>query len=229
MRQATPAQNRQSIYQVTLPNGKVVISSRALLHNKNAKEHDAGAILFLAYLGLLNVMPDRCISKTKLPAFPVWNNICVFLFGKPFYLVEENEFPAKQLARFSIAVSCPYLLFATDEVVHAALCGDEILAQRMIAANPRYLLARGNATDFSGREYNKLTPFQAALITGDVEMAEMMKPYFDRLPNGQAEMKQQVAEISSATAELKRTSKIGFAPMLTEEIYQKLPVKNKIG
>jgi hypothetical protein len=217
-------------YVVTLPDGRMVISSQPLLHNKEGaavntlttkpiKELNASVVLFLAYLELINIMPDRCVSKTKLTAFPVWNNICVFLTGKPFLLYCENEYPARKLARLSIALSCPYLLFSADQVVHAALNGDEALAKRMISASPRYLLSRENATDFSGRTYTDLTPFQAALVTGDDAMAKMMKPYFDRLPDGQASMQKQVSEIFPNGIEVheatqKQKSKTNFEPML---------------
>ncbi len=49
--------------------------------------------------------------------------------------------------------------------------------------------------DFSRRKYSGLTPFQLALCNGDVEMCEMMKPYFAKLENGQAEMQEQYNEI----------------------------------
>jgi hypothetical protein len=217
-------------YVVTLPDGRIVISSQPLLHNKKSaavnalttksiKELDANVVLFLAYLELINIMPDRCVSKTKLPAFSVWNNICVFLTGKPFFLYYENEYPARKLARLSIALSCPYLLFSADQVVHAALNGDEDLAHRMIKANPRYLLSRETVTDFSGRTYTDLTPFQAALVTGDDAMAKMMKPYFDRLQDGQVKMQKQVSEIFPNGIEeheksQKEKSETKFKPML---------------
>ena len=231
---ACTTQAKSNLHFVTLPDGQVVISSQPLLHNENGdavntlttkrvKEIDGSVALFLAYLELMNVMPDRCVSKTKLPVFPIWNNICAFLTGKAFYLYLEDEFPGRKLARFSIAAACPYLLFAADQVVHAALCGDEALAKRMIEASPRYLLSRENATDFSGRTYTDITPFQAALITGDDKMAEMMKPFFDCLPNGEAEMQRQFAEIfpngiEANEAAQKRKSDTKFVPMLDELI-----------
>ena len=80
-------------------------------------------------------------------------------------------------------------------VLDAALNGEEAIVKMMLEKNAGYLLYRGTASDFSGRKYDNLTPFQAALITGDIEMAEMMKPFFDHLLNGEAEMQRQFSEI----------------------------------
>jgi hypothetical protein len=220
-----------AIYVVTLPKARVVMSSRPLMHNekgnaierltkKPAKEIDGSVVLFLAYLELITVMPDQYgVTKTKFPAFSVWNVICAFLTGRPFYLYGEDEYVGRKLARFSIAVSCPYLLFAADQVVHAALCGDENLARRMIAASPRYLLSRENVTDFSGRVYTNITPFQAALISNDLEMVQMIKPFFKRLKNGEDEMRKQFLEIfpngiEKCRDEQKKESEKKFTPML---------------
>lgn len=228
------AQDKPSLYVVTLPDGRVVISSKPLLHNdegvavnaltiKPIKEFDpASILLFAKFLVLCEPDNDRITfkpSNKQITAYPPWINIFQFLFGREIGNFYSHDSSASQLARFSACVARPSLLLATDEVVHAALCGDEDLAHRMIKANPNYLLQRGNATDFSGRTYTNLTPFQAALITGDDKMAEMTKPYFDRLPNGQAEMQKQVTEIFPQGIEAnekiqKEESETKFAPML---------------
>lgn len=228
---ATQAKSNSNLYVVTLPDGRMVISSQPLLHTgetgpvitslhkdgrvsmlttKPAKELDLAAILLLAKFIALKVIGAD---------FP-WINIFQFLFGPKFQTHVSNN-PAQQLARFSACIARPSLLLATDNVVHATLCGDEDLARRMIEANPNYILQHGDATDFSGRIYNSLTPFQAALVTGDNKMAEMIKPYFDRLPNGQAEMQKQVTEIfpqgiESHFVAQRLVSETEFNPMLKE-------------
>lgn len=110
-----------------------------------------------------------------------------------------------------------------NDVLDAALNGDEAIVKMMLEKNAGYLLYRCTASDFSGRQYDNLTPFQAALITGDEKMVDMMKPYFDRLQNGQAKMQKQVTEIfpngiEANEAAQKRKSETDFAPMLEEVI-----------
>ena len=223
-------------YVVTLPDGDTVISSQPLLHYASGyvisaltaepiKSLDLAAVALLAKFIVLNnenVTFVKFSSNKVIDAYLPWINIFQFLFGKTFQTHVPNN-PAQQLARFSVCITRPSLLLATDVVVRAALCGDEDLARRMIAPNPNYLLQRGNATDFSGRAYANLTPFQAALITGDIEMAEMIKPFFARLENGEAEMQNQVAEIfpcgiEKHETEQKQKSETEFVPMLNELI-----------
>ena len=106
-----------------------------------------------------------------------------------------------------------------NDVLDAALNGDEAIVKMMLEKNEGYLLYRGTASDFSGRKYENLTPFQAALITGDVEMAEMMKPFFDRLRDGKAEMKKQFDKIiSNDNAKQKKKLEVEFARMLNTVI-----------
>lgn len=78
----------------------------------------------------------------------------------------------------------------------AVVQGDEAEVKRQLEINPRLLCStRGEATDYSGRFIKELTPFQAALCAGDVEMCEMMKDYFAKLENGQAELEKQFNDI----------------------------------
>ncbi len=238
MSRAATARAISNLHVVTLPDGQVVISSKPLLHNANGatvnslttkpvKEIDPNSIFFLMKF-LICCDKDQSLitfksSNKKIDVYPIWINIFQFLFGREIGDVYSDNSSASKLAQFSACIAHPSLLFATDDVVRAALCGDEDLARRMIALNPNYLLQRGNATDFSGRTYQNLTPFQAALITGDVTMAEIMKSYFDRLPNGQAEMQRQFAEIFPNGIEVneaaqKQKSETIFVPMLDELI-----------
>ena len=234
---ACATEAKSNWYVVTLPDGDTVISSQPLLHSayggsvvnalttKPVESLDPALIVWLAKFIALNnenVTFVKFSSNKVIDAYLPWINIFQFLFGKTFQMHVPNS-PAQQLARFSACIARPSLLLATDVVVRAALCGDEVLARRMIASNPNYLLQRGNATDFSGRKYDNLTPFQAALITGDIEMAEMMKPFFACLENGEAEMQNQVTEIfpkgiKEHETDQKGKSKTEFEPRLNELI-----------
>jgi len=197
----------------------------AKLLTKPIEPLDLAAVALLAKFIVLNnenVTFVKFSSNKVIDAYLPWINIFQFLFGKTFQTHVPNN-PAQQLARFSACIARPSLLLATDVVVRAALCGDEDLARHMIASNPNYLLQRGNVTDYSGRKYDNLTPFQAALITGDIEMAEMLKPFFACLENGEAEMQNQVTElfpegIKKHETDQKGKSKTEFEPRLNELI-----------
>ncbi|KTD14322.1 hypothetical protein [Legionella israelensis] len=67
-----------------------------------------------------------------------------------------------------------------------ALQGEQNEIEEIIKANPwdsRWLFYRGTATDFSGRIYEKVTLFQTALLTHNVNLVKIIEPYFDKLPN----------------------------------------------
>jgi len=91
----------------------------------------------------------------------------------------------------------------SDYVLDASLNGDEAIVKMMLEENANYLLCRGTATNFSGRPYEKITPLQATIISNDVQMSEMMKPYFEHLTtdlagnsiDGLAEMDRQIKAI----------------------------------
>jgi len=73
--------------------------------------------------------------------------------------------------------------------------GEEAEALKMIAAKPSLLCTRAKATDYSGRSYKDVTPFQAALLCHDSTMMLKMEPYFDKLPNGAAEKLSQFRQL----------------------------------
>src|SRR3989338_4108799 len=160
---ACATQVKSNLYVVTLPNERMVISSQPLLHNeegvtvnalttKPVKEFNPASILFFAkFLILCGTDQSRITfqpSGKQITAYPAWINIFQFLFGKEIGNFYQHNSSTSQLARFSACIARPALLLATNDVVHAALCGDEDLARRMIERNPNYLLQRGNATDF---------------------------------------------------------------------------------
>lgn len=73
----------------------------------------------------------------------------------------------------------------------AVVQGDETKVKR-IGNSALVCSTRGVATDYSKRGIQGLTPFQAALCHGDVEMCEMIKKeFFSQLNEGQAEMEKQ--------------------------------------
>ncbi|GGI87946.1 hypothetical protein [Legionella impletisoli] len=85
--------------------------------------------------------------------------------------------------------ACQYPLErkAAQTLLSHVIRGEEAEALKMIVANPRLLLIPSQATDYSGHSYIGITPFQAALIWHDVMLWKKIEPYFDELPNGQAE------------------------------------------
>lgn len=83
-----------------------------------------------------------------------------------------------------------------NELLAAIVQGNQAEAERLIKLDPSFLLSnQGEATDYSGRKFTKLTPFQAALCTLDDDMCTMMKGYFDKIDDGQAKMQIQLNEI----------------------------------
>lgn len=50
-------------------------------------------------------------------------------------------------------------------------------------------------TDLSGKPFDKLTSFQAALCTWNEILCELFKDYFEQIPNGLGEMKTQIEKI----------------------------------
>ncbi|KGP63343.1 hypothetical protein EP47_10810 [Legionella norrlandica] len=84
---------------------------------------------------------------------------------------------------------------AVTELNTHVLLGNEKKALAMIASCPERLCARGTAVDYSGRTFKNVTPFQAALLSHDVTLWKKMEPYFDALPDGQAEKANQFKEL----------------------------------
>ncbi|OGO91355.1 MAG: hypothetical protein A3F41_00535 [Coxiella sp. RIFCSPHIGHO2_12_FULL_44_14] len=84
----------------------------------------------------------------------------------------------------------------SNELIRRIICGEEVMAEAMLEEDlPSLLDNRGEATDYSGRKIQNLTPFQAALCGGDVQMCERIKFYFDQLPSGSIKRIRQFDEI----------------------------------
>jgi hypothetical protein len=82
----------------------------------------------------------------------------------------------------------------TSTLLLSVVQGNETEVKRLL--NPGLVCsAIGKATDYSNRLIQDLTPFQAALCAGDVEMCEIMKECFFQLDDGQAEMERQFNEV----------------------------------
>lgn len=84
---------------------------------------------------------------------------------------------------------------AIEKLNPHVLRGEESDALSMIASYPARLCSRGTAHDYSGRPFNDVTPFQAALLSHDVVMWTKIEPFFNKLPNGQAEKARQFKEL----------------------------------
>ena len=231
--QATP-----NLYMVTIKNldgtTKTVLKSQPLQGAVSCYELTPDQINALWFAGQADLPGNR----GPIPAV-IRRNIALFVEHHPTdpdpnskKLVELDNEEKEQARRVALAIATPSLFevpsqtssFAIpDHVLDAALNGDAAVVHRMLRTHAHYLLYRGTASDFSDRKYDNLTPFQAALITGDIEMAEMMKPFFARLANGEAEMQKQVVEIfphgiEEHEKEQKKELITKFVPMLDELI-----------
>jgi len=164
---------------------------------------------------------DLDLQHAKRVALSIYTNAGTFLPLDTFNAFEDTDTPEvrEEKKRRQIQANCSI----PADVLDAALNGDEAIVKMMLEKNLGYLLYRGTATDFSGHSYTNLTPFQAALITGDEKMVEMMKPFFARLKDGEEKMQNQVEEIfphgiKAHFAAQKRKSDTEFVPMLDELI-----------
>src|SRR6185437_5790629 len=89
------------------------------------------------------------------------------------YAFSQTSFYASQFARSELT---------KRKLLQHVIRGEEAEAKKMLEANPRLLLEKGMVTDYSGRRIEG-TDFQLALGAEDVEMCEMIAPYFNRLTN----------------------------------------------
>jgi len=87
----------------------------------------------------------------------------------------------------------------SSELMKRVICGEETRAESILESAPYLSLSRiskdRQTTDPSGQLITGLTPFQAALCAGDVEMCQMMEPYIDQLKNGREVRQIQFREI----------------------------------
>jgi hypothetical protein len=125
------------------------------------------------------------------------------LLHDPFNSIMFKYLSDKDLANFARA--CKQTQFfasydleqrKTSASLLAVEQGNEAKVKSMLEINPDLLYRKeGKATDYSGRDIQNLTPFQAALCNGDIEMCEMMKDFFAQHKDGQAEIENQFNEI----------------------------------
>lgn len=81
---------------------------------------------------------------------------------------------------------------AASKLLLDVVQGNEAEAQCLLKTNPGLLCStKGTATSYSGQHIRDLTPFQAALCAGDVEMCEMMKDFFYQIEDGQEKLEEQ--------------------------------------
>lgn len=82
------------------------------------------------------------------------------------------------------------LVYGNENEVKAALEDVKTDPEKLSAL----LCNISTVTDYSGRTVTD-TLFKAALRSGDVEMCQMLTPYFELIPNGSAELELQFAEV----------------------------------
>lgn len=101
----------------------------------------------------------------------------------------------------SLAVASARGMFATpstvDNVWQRVVYGNEDGVLQMLRANPRLVEQKATVIDYSGREIENATPFQAALCTGDEIMAEKIKAIYlvHNSRNGQSVLQAQFNEV----------------------------------
>ena len=91
--------------------------------------------------------------------------------------------------------------------------GKQDEAEALLQKKPSFLLYKGNITDYSGRTFEGVTAFQCALYTHDVEMWQMMEPYFKKLNNGQEEKAKQFNKIFP-NGKLPAQTRYNFVPLV---------------
>lgn len=128
-------------------------------------------------------LPDKLDNPFQTTLFPYLSNKDLVSFS-----MSSRQF--NSWARFENKQR------ATSALLLAVAQGNEDEAKRLLTLDPSRLKNKNAvAPEYSGLLIKELTPFQAALCRGDVEMCEMMKPFFAQLENGQAELQRQYDEI----------------------------------
>ena len=83
-------------------------------------------------------------------------------------------------------------LESASYLLEAVVLGKKADVEKTLKKNPALLInTKGITKEYSGKITKGLSPFQAALCGDDDDMALMMKPYFDKIENGQAIMVEQ--------------------------------------
>jgi hypothetical protein len=113
------------------------------------------------------------------------------------YLSNSDLCRTSQASHEMIDIFCrPALLKRfTAKLLSHIVRGEEERAMRMIAAKPEILRSISTTTDYAKRTYRECTPFQAALLCQDIILLEKILPYFNKLQDGQVELKKQFKNI----------------------------------
>lgn len=73
--------------------------------------------------------------------------------------------------------------------------GDQAEVVKMLDQDPSLLLEYGTVKDYSGRTFEKRTALQLMICAKDNEMIAAIKPYFDKLHEGQNRFDKQITEL----------------------------------
>lgn len=105
------------------------------------------------------------------------------------------KLPSAALCRLGMVSTLfrPALLQAkAKQLVQYIVYGDQHNAENILKISPDLLLRSiDEVIDYSSRPMKNVTAFQAALRCQDVEMWEMIVPYFNKLPDGQTQKAKQ--------------------------------------
>lgn len=159
------------------------------------------------------LIPASVSSTHKQPPIPL-DNWLTSEIRNPLIAQLGQELPPRDL--ISLAETCSLFskIFKPDiarkRLMHHVVCGKQAEAEAMLEAvknDPQKLRVSlcgkvGEVNDLSGKPIKGLTAFQAALCAGDVahhpgeiNMCEMFKAYFEKLPDGLEVMQKQIHEI----------------------------------
>lgn len=215
--QLTTPQSHIFLTKIRLPDGKEsLITSSESLNNTSVRinSRDNGIAIFLL-MGLclqqngitdngseLMRLINRVISYRGIPA-DVWKHALTFI------IPTDERFGHEQLVQtgnYAVAIKRPSFFPRIEMnpsfVVDAAMRGQEDIVLNIINADPSYLLKKAKVKNSVDIEY-EVTPLQAAIMTGDAQMAEKMREHFARLTtdlegnpiDGVVEMEKQFKEI----------------------------------
>ena len=163
-------------------------------------------------------------------------HIASCLFAKKINFIPPAEYPVINDEVDTVEIKAKkrilqkqFNLSAPDDVLDAALNSDSAVIEHFLKINLGYLLYKGSATDFSGRKYESITPLQAAIISGNLDLAKTIKSYFEQLPNGLELMEKQMLELYKRDiANYPNTSHEGAIDNLEQltQIHQKAQKEN---
>lgn len=113
----------------------------------------------------------------------------------------QEKFSTQTVSHLAQACTTLHRMFQTSldqqatilikKLLRHIVCGELNAAKEMINHHPGLLLHRGTVVDPVGRTIDNVTPFQCALGADDVEMWQMILPFFDRLRSVNPEAERQ--------------------------------------